>query len=195
MWTCLAGTGWECKSEAFAVLPCSSMMILTLIFAFICQCLASASADMFITPENLAHWGLMIQAENIFTLYDVLNIWHIPLLLRVCPVESDFTLIFYHETGWSFNDYWLLSLFWKQDQKAHVAILKVLNLQRFVYKLSAVVFCDFNYWREYFVLISLFCSVTKEPDLKEWTARAELCDKLHKPVSLTKICLQLFFFG
>ncbi|KAK8971706.1 hypothetical protein V6N11_081408 [Hibiscus sabdariffa] len=67
-----------------------------------------------------------VSAEHIITLYDVPNIWHIPLLLR--------------------------------DQKAHEAIFKVLNLP----------------------------SVTKEPSLKEWTTRAEICDKLHEPV---RICI------
>lgn len=32
------------------------------------------------------------------------------------------------------------------------------------------------------------CSVAKEPDLKEWTSRAKLCDKLHDPV-----CSRNFF--
>ncbi|XP_031392837.1 CTP synthase-like isoform X1 [Punica granatum] len=68
-----------------------------------------------------------VLAENIVTLYDVSNIWHIPLLLR--------------------------------DQRAHEAIFKVLNLQ----------------------------SVNKEPALKEWTSRAELCDKLHKPVRIAMV--------
>ncbi|GMI73330.1 CTP synthase 1 [Hibiscus trionum] len=65
-----------------------------------------------------------VSAEHIITLYDVPNIWHIPLLLR--------------------------------DQKAHEAIFKVLNLP----------------------------SITKEPSLKEWTTRAEICDKLHEPVRI-----------
>ncbi|KAE8659436.1 CTP synthase 1 [Hibiscus syriacus] len=65
-----------------------------------------------------------VSAENIITLYDVPNIWHIPLLLR--------------------------------DQKAHDAIFKVINLP----------------------------SVTKEPALKEWTTRAEICDSLHEPVTI-----------
>ncbi|KAJ7969371.1 CTP synthase family protein [Quillaja saponaria] len=65
--------------------------------------------------------------ENIITLYDVPNIWHIPLLLK--------------------------------DQKAHEAILKVLNLS----------------------------SVTWEPVLKEWTSRAEICDMLHEPVHIAMV--------
>ncbi|CAL1361450.1 unnamed protein product [Linum trigynum] len=68
-----------------------------------------------------------VPSENIVTLYDVPNIWHIPLLLR--------------------------------DQKAHEAILRVLNLH----------------------------CVAKEPDLKEWTARAELCDALHEPVRIAMV--------
>ncbi|XWS62310.1 hypothetical protein CRYUN_Cryun06bG0000200 [Craigia yunnanensis] len=65
-----------------------------------------------------------VSAEDIITLYDVPNIWHIPLLLR--------------------------------DQKAHEAIIKVLNLT----------------------------GTAKEPSLKEWTTRAEICDRLHEPVRI-----------
>ncbi|KAK6254265.1 hypothetical protein QUC31_015985 [Theobroma cacao] len=65
-----------------------------------------------------------VSAEDIITLYDVPNIWHIPLLLR--------------------------------DQKAHEAIFKVLNL----------------------------LGTAKEPSLKEWTTRAEICDMLHEPVRI-----------
>lgn len=68
-----------------------------------------------------------VQKENVITLYDVPNIWHIPLLLR--------------------------------DQKAHEAIFKVLNLQ----------------------------GLTKEPELEEWTSRAETCDKLHDPVRIAMV--------
>ncbi|KAL3827713.1 hypothetical protein ACJIZ3_016515 [Penstemon smallii] len=68
-----------------------------------------------------------VPIENIITLYDVSNIWRVPLLLR--------------------------------DQKAHEAILKVLNL-----------ICD-----------------TKEPALGEWTARADLCDLLHEPVRIAMV--------
>ncbi|KAA8537144.1 hypothetical protein F0562_029630 [Nyssa sinensis] len=68
-----------------------------------------------------------VPAENIITLYDVSNIWHIPLLLR--------------------------------DQKAHEAILKVLNLP----------------------------GVAREPALGEWTSRAKLCDKLHEPVRIAMV--------
>ncbi|KAL8139051.1 hypothetical protein V2J09_005052 [Rumex salicifolius] len=65
-----------------------------------------------------------IQEENIMSIHDVPNIWHIPLVLR--------------------------------DQKAHEAILKVLNLS----------------------------STIKEPALKEWTSMAEIFDKLHEPVRI-----------
>ncbi|KAF5180893.1 Ctp synthase [Thalictrum thalictroides] len=68
-----------------------------------------------------------VPAENIITLYDVSNIWHIPLLLR--------------------------------DQKAHEAILRELNLS----------------------------GVARKPVLEEWTARAELCDKLHDPVKIAMV--------
>ncbi|XP_074306343.1 uncharacterized protein LOC141641585, partial [Silene latifolia] len=65
--------------------------------------------------------------ECIITLYDVPNIWHIPLLLR--------------------------------DQRAHEAILKVLNLD----------------------------SSSKQPVLDEWTQRAQRCDMLHKTVTIAMV--------
>ncbi|KAJ6393305.1 hypothetical protein OIU77_022721 [Salix suchowensis] len=68
-----------------------------------------------------------VPAENIITLYDVPNIWHLPSLLR--------------------------------DQKAHGAILGALNLLGFV-------------------------NVAREPNLKEWTSRAESCDMLLEPVRI-----------
>ncbi|XP_048132531.1 CTP synthase isoform X2 [Rhodamnia argentea] len=68
-----------------------------------------------------------VPVENIITVHDVPNIWHIPLLLK--------------------------------DQKAHEAILKVLNL----------------------------LSVAQEPVLKEWSSRAERCDKLQEPVNIAMV--------
>ncbi|XP_062096453.1 uncharacterized protein LOC133802190 [Humulus lupulus] len=68
-----------------------------------------------------------VPKDNIITLYDVSNIWHIPLLLR--------------------------------DQKAHEAIFQVLNLQ----------------------------SIAREPDLEEWTSRAETADVLHEPVRIAMV--------
>ncbi|KAK7262727.1 hypothetical protein RJT34_30307 [Clitoria ternatea] len=69
----------------------------------------------------------LIPAENIVTLYDVPNIWHIPLLLR--------------------------------DQEAHEAIFKMLNLN----------------------------GVAQEPNLGEWTCRAESSDLLHEPVRIALV--------
>ncbi|KAK1577480.1 hypothetical protein Q3G72_024833 [Acer saccharum] len=68
-----------------------------------------------------------VPAENIVTLYDVPNIWHIPLLLK--------------------------------DQKAHEAILKVLNLK----------------------------CVGRKPDLGEWKARTKICDVLHDTVKIAMV--------
>ncbi|XP_072993045.1 uncharacterized protein [Typha latifolia] len=68
-----------------------------------------------------------VPAANIVTLYDVSNIWRIPLLLR--------------------------------DQKAHEAIMKVLNLQR----------------------------AALEPMLDEWTERARICDGLQDPVRIAMV--------
>ncbi|KAJ7009342.1 CTP synthase isoform X3 [Populus alba x Populus x berolinensis] len=67
-----------------------------------------------------------VPAENIITLYDVPNIWHLPSLLR--------------------------------DQKAHEGILGALNLPGFV-----------------------------NLNLKEWTSRAEFCDKLLEPVRIAVV--------
>ncbi|CAJ1942087.1 unnamed protein product [Sphenostylis stenocarpa] len=69
----------------------------------------------------------LLPAENIITLYDVPNIWHIPLLLR--------------------------------DQNAHEAMFKVLNLH----------------------------GVAHEPNLEEWTGRAESSDLLHEPVRIALV--------
>uniref|UniRef100_A0A0E0JL76 CTP synthase n=1 Tax=Oryza punctata TaxID=4537 RepID=A0A0E0JL76_ORYPU len=68
-----------------------------------------------------------VPAANIVTLYDVSNIWRIPLLLR--------------------------------DQKAHEAILKVLNLESFA----------------------------REPKLDEWVARATLFDALQDTVRIAMV--------
>ncbi|KAL5540220.1 hypothetical protein UlMin_024020 [Ulmus minor] len=68
-----------------------------------------------------------VPEENIVTLYDVPNIWHVPLLLR--------------------------------DQKAHEALLKVLNLH----------------------------SDAGEPNLEEWTARTKICTMLHDTVRIAMV--------
>ncbi|KAF7029821.1 hypothetical protein CFC21_041482 [Triticum aestivum] len=68
-----------------------------------------------------------VPAANIVTLYDVSNIWRIPLLLR--------------------------------DQKAHEAILKVLNLESF----------------------------PREPKLDEWVARATMFDTLQDTVRIAMV--------
>ncbi|XP_057811967.1 uncharacterized protein LOC131026204 [Salvia miltiorrhiza] len=68
-----------------------------------------------------------VQRENIITLYDVSNIWRVPLLLR--------------------------------DQKAHEAILKVLNLN----------------------------GETRVPALGDWTSRADLCDMLTDTVRIAMV--------
>ncbi|KAJ8756263.1 hypothetical protein K2173_025075 [Erythroxylum novogranatense] len=69
-----------------------------------------------------------VQAENIVTLYDVPNIWHIPLLLR--------------------------------DQRAHEAILGVLNLNN---------------------------GNAREPNLVDWTRRAKMCDMLDEQVRIAMV--------
>ncbi|CAF2130496.1 unnamed protein product [Brassica napus] len=68
-----------------------------------------------------------VPMENVVTLYDCPNIWHIPLLLK--------------------------------EQKAHEAILRVLNLTGFA----------------------------KEPALEEWSLMAKMSDKLHVPVRIAVV--------
>ncbi|WZZ75722.1 hypothetical protein YC2023_087092 [Brassica napus] len=68
-----------------------------------------------------------VPMENVVTLYDCPNIWHIPLLLK--------------------------------EQKAHEAILRVLNLT----------------------------GVAKEPALEEWSLMAKMSDKLHVPVKIAVV--------
>ncbi|WZY69018.1 hypothetical protein YC2023_001258 [Brassica napus] len=68
-----------------------------------------------------------VPMENIVTLYDCPNIWHIPLLLK--------------------------------EQKAHEAILRVLNLT----------------------------GIAKEPALEEWSLMARMSDKLHVPVRIAVV--------
>ncbi|VAH23588.1 unnamed protein product [Triticum turgidum subsp. durum] len=88
----------------------------------------STTDNMYVQLITLVDNGFFwLQAANIFTLYDVSNIWHIPLLLR--------------------------------DQKAHNAILKVLNLE----------------------------SVAQEPKLEEWVARATLYDTLQDEVRIAMV--------
>ncbi|CAA7020902.1 unnamed protein product [Microthlaspi erraticum] len=68
-----------------------------------------------------------VPMENVVTLYDCPNIWHIPLLLK--------------------------------EQKAHEAILSVLNLK----------------------------GVAKEPALEDWSLMAKMSDKLHVPVRIAVV--------
>ncbi|KAF3600344.1 hypothetical protein F2Q69_00033584, partial [Brassica cretica] len=68
-----------------------------------------------------------VPMENIVTLYDCPNIWHIPLLLK--------------------------------EQKAHEAILHVLNLT----------------------------GIAKDPALEEWSLMAKMSDKLHVPVRIAVV--------
>ncbi|XVE48408.1 hypothetical protein DITRI_Ditri01bG0000200 [Diplodiscus trichospermus] len=88
-----------------------------------CRSTMALDAHVKVKLSQFCH----VSAEDIITLYDVPNIWHIPLLLR--------------------------------DQKAHEAIFKVLNLS----------------------------GTSKEPSLKEWTTRAEICDMLHEPVRIAVV--------
>ncbi|MCO5550100.1 hypothetical protein L7F22_003579 [Adiantum nelumboides] len=77
------------------------------------------------TKEKLLQF-CHVSAELVLNIFDVSNIWHVPLLLN--------------------------------DQKAHLAILKQLNL-----------------------------SLDRAPALEEWTARAELCDSLSIPVKIAMV--------
>lgn len=72
---------------------------------------------------------LGFQVDNIITLYDVSNIWRVPLLLRVSGVGT-LILMYLLKFTLSFKTNYFSSL--DQDQKAHEAILKVLNLDGLV---------------------------------------------------------------
>ncbi|KAI3965960.1 hypothetical protein MKX01_010917 [Papaver californicum] len=74
-------------------------------------------------------------------------------LSQFCHVQAE-NIITLHDV----SNIWRIPLLLK-DQKAHKAILKVLNLQ----------------------------SVVREPDLVDWTSRAQLCDKLHDPVKIAMV--------
>lgn len=81
-----------------------------------------------------------MQAENIVTLYDVPNIWHIPLLLRVSSfftASETLFAFFFGFTSYQKNKFQKKIIYYffpenDQDQKAHEAILKGLNLLGFV---------------------------------------------------------------
>ncbi|XP_020098859.1 CTP synthase-like isoform X1 [Ananas comosus] len=94
----------------------------------ILACRSSKALDESV-KEKLSQF-CHVPASNIVTLYDVTNIWRIPLLLR--------------------------------DQKAHEAILKVLNLRS-----DPRVSC--------------------KPMLDEWTDRATTCDELQDPVRIAMV--------
>lgn len=78
------------------------------------------------TKEKLSQF-CHVPARNILNIYDVSNIWHVPLLLR--------------------------------EQNAHEAILKQLNI----------------------------LSISKVPDLEEWTERAVCCDNLTTPIKIAMV--------
>ncbi|KAK3002888.1 hypothetical protein RJ639_017939, partial [Escallonia herrerae] len=88
-----------------------------------CRSTTELDENVMVKLSRFCH----VPAENIITLYDVSNIWRVPLLLR--------------------------------DQKAHEAILKVLNL----------------------------LGVAQKPALGEWTSRAKLCDMLNEPVRIAMV--------
>lgn len=69
---------------------------------------------------------LGFQVDSIISLYDASNIWRVPLILRVSSVGA-LILMFLHKFSVSFKKKIFSSL--DQDQKAHEAILKVLNLK------------------------------------------------------------------
>ncbi|TXG71417.1 hypothetical protein EZV62_006352 [Acer yangbiense] len=100
-----------------------------------------------------------VPAENIVTLYDVPNIWHIPLLLK--------------------------------DQKAHEAILKVLNLKWFALLaidcIPMLMLQHLPLLLYYCIDISMICSVGRKPDLGEWKARTKICDVLHDTVKIAMV--------
>lgn len=125
-----------------------------------------------------------MQVENIVTLYDVPNIWHIPLLLRV---NSFFLKVFL-----CCSFYFLLLI---PPPLNMIRIRRHMNRswKNWTFKgLSYELTLCFNY--NLFILfcsdicvfvafdISIFFSIAREPDLHEWTVRTTVCDMLHDPV-------------
>lgn len=104
------------KLAQFCHVPVRSCLFLSLIVMlfYLKSCLFTSLPFLF-------------QLEYIFTLYDVPNIWHIPLLLKVPFSQLKLSLV---NTLSYYRSLRLYSI--EQDQKAHLAISKVLNLARYL---------------------------------------------------------------
>lgn len=98
------------------------------------------------------------------------------------------------------NKIWPMTWIILQKQKAHEALIKILQLQGSVDALKILPFsrivlvCDLRKLCVSFVGIY---RVAKEPRLDEWTRRAEICDTLQEPVgslSSAFIFLSTLFF-
>jgi len=154
-----------------------------------------------------------LQEENIVTLYDVPNIWHVPLLLKVssvinfktvyiCTCSSErlenvlFLSLFPTITnrirrhmkqswkGWTFKGlfysltHFFSCLIYFLPLLPHLLSLLIeFDCVKNVYATSRGIF--FFQWP---INISIICSVAREPELEEWTARTKVFDTLHDPV-------------
>lgn len=86
-----------------------------------------------------------------------------------------------------------------QEQKVHEAMFKVLNLSGYVRSFTfsfelakSRTFQDFLF--KLCISVSISCRTCKEPSLKEWTLRADLCDALHEPVGGIKASILIRSF-
>lgn len=82
IWMSWTATGGKCEREAVTILSCSGT---TLRKPRILMSFHMFSLNFTFFIYGNAYWveKIVFQAANIITLYDVSNIWHIPLLLKV----------------------------------------------------------------------------------------------------------------
>ena len=124
---------------------------------------------------------LPFQRENIITLYDVSNIWRVPLLLRVCIIAPShdacfelYSLLTQVLLFFDFRIRRLMRQFWKSwTSTGSSSYHCVLHLWFFAAR-------KFSEFFPVFVLDSLdtLSSENRVPALVDWTARADLSDRL-----------------
>lgn len=124
------------------------------------------------------------QVANIFTLCDVSNIWRVPLLLRVNREYRPSFLI--HQTKFCTLALCWISYSCHFRTKRHMKLFLKFwilegNIFNVPYKSKLKVS---RCYMQSQLLISHICSVAGEPNLEEWTARADLYDTLQETVSL-----------
>lgn len=130
-------------------------------------------------------WNIFpsFQIENIITLYDVSNIWRVPLLLKVriftlqyCSsfeFNKPLTCVLLLRSRRLMRQFWRSLTSMGSSSNHYIFLFVHLGSEFLLY--SCVIPFGIN---------SLFisCSKTREPVLKEWTSRADICDLLVEPV-------------